>query len=317
MAHILSFGRWLVCLMLLAALPLRAEYPTDIITTANPLSRNPKEQVSDLNKIISDQDRYQLNLELSSLDYDTGVEAIVVILLRYDREHHDSARDFAYQLFNYWGIGSAETGRGLLLVLFVDEDYREVAIEVGTGLEEVLPDELAAQIIREHMLPHFSDGHYAAGLNAGMAAIRETFDGMTPLPADERRRRAQILYADEPPPLSFKDSVLLLAVALAGGALYFGLRHFLTVYKTGTGKRKMLAAFWLLLLAVPSIIVSPLLLIIWWLHRMSNKLPSPNRNSSNNNDDDDDYRYGPYSDIDHYRDSRRGGSDGGGASDRF
>jgi uncharacterized protein len=54
-------------------------------------------------------------------------------------------------------------------------------IEVGYGLEGAVPDALAKRIIAEQMTPHFRDGDYAGGLNAGIDALAKLIDG-EPLP---------------------------------------------------------------------------------------------------------------------------------------
>jgi uncharacterized protein len=63
----------------------------------------------------------------------------------------------------------------------VAKDDRRMRIEVGYGLEGAVPDALAKRIIAEQMTPHFRDGDYAGGLNAGIDALAKLIDG-EPLP---------------------------------------------------------------------------------------------------------------------------------------
>ncbi|HMK38496.1 MAG TPA: TPM domain-containing protein, partial [Bacteroidota bacterium] len=65
-------------------------------------------------------------------------------------------------------IGRKGKDNGVLLV--VARNDRKARIEVGYGLEGVLPDALAGQIIRHEIGPHFRQGDYC-GLRAGVEAI--------------------------------------------------------------------------------------------------------------------------------------------------
>jgi uncharacterized protein len=56
-------------------------------------------------------------------------------------------------------------------VLFVFIQDRQMFLEVGYGLEGVLPDALCKQITEFEIKPHFKTGDYAGGLTAGVNAI--------------------------------------------------------------------------------------------------------------------------------------------------
>ena len=59
--------------------------------------------------------------------------------------------DYAVRLFKEWGIGQAKQDNGVLVLVAPNE--REMRIEVGYGLEGILPDGLAGQIIRDELHP--------------------------------------------------------------------------------------------------------------------------------------------------------------------
>jgi uncharacterized protein len=67
------------------------------------------------------------------------------------------------------GIGQKAKDNGVLVV--VSRDDRKVRIEVGYGLEGVLPDAICARIIRLEMTPRFREGSYDDGVTAGVEAI--------------------------------------------------------------------------------------------------------------------------------------------------
>jgi uncharacterized protein len=54
-------------------------------------------------------------------------------------------------------------------------------IEVGYGLEGALNDATAKRIVSEVIVPHFRQGDYYAGIDAGLAAIQRVIEG-EPLP---------------------------------------------------------------------------------------------------------------------------------------
>jgi uncharacterized protein len=80
--------------------------------------------------------------------------------------------DVAVELFAAWGIGKKGTDEGVLLL--VAQKERKLRIEVGYGLEGTIPDGLAGEIIRNTITPHFREGRFAEGIEAGVAQIVET-----------------------------------------------------------------------------------------------------------------------------------------------
>jgi uncharacterized protein len=59
----------------------------------------------------------------------------------------------------------------VIVLLFVRD--RRARLEVGYGLEPVIPDAVAGRIIREVMAPRFREGRYASGLDEAVAALYE------------------------------------------------------------------------------------------------------------------------------------------------
>jgi uncharacterized protein len=95
----------------------------------------------------------------------------------------------ANRMFNDWGIGDARTSRGVLLLIAPAE--RKLRIEVGCGLETVLPNEVAAGIIREAIRPRFSDSDFEAGTSAGVEALMTRIEtaNVAPGPVSARCRQ--------------------------------------------------------------------------------------------------------------------------------
>ena len=130
--------------------------------------------VSDPDGYLSDSAEWFINDALGSIRDQADVFVVTLMSIGGDEPKH-----FATALFNYWGIGDAETDNGVLL-LFV-EDQRALEFETGYGAESVLTDARCAQIFNKTIVPYFKEGHYEGGLCAGVIDIVEVYDGAVPM----------------------------------------------------------------------------------------------------------------------------------------
>lgn len=94
-----------------------------------------------------------------ALSQQIGAELAVITVDNLDGR---DAADYAAHLFERLKPGRAAQDNGVL-ILFARQE-RRVQIEVGYGLEAVLPDALAGQLLDQHAVPHFKTGDYARGL---------------------------------------------------------------------------------------------------------------------------------------------------------
>src|SRR5690606_130150 len=83
--------------------------------------------------------------------------------------------DYTFQVAEKSKIGQADKDNGVLLLMAVED--RRVRIEVGEGLEGVLPDALCGQIIRNEIAPRFRQQNYEAGIQAAVASIIQAIGG--------------------------------------------------------------------------------------------------------------------------------------------
>ena len=79
--------------------------------------------------------------------------------------------DFAERLFKRFGIGEKGKDNGLLLLL--SRDDRAVRFEVGYGLEGVIPDARAGQLLDDFAVPFLAKDEYGRGLYAAAKAAAE------------------------------------------------------------------------------------------------------------------------------------------------
>ena len=142
--------------------------------------------VSDPADAIDEADESALNQRIGYLRDSLDVEIAVVVLPTIDGDKYGSAREFANELFNTWGIGKKETDRGLLILLITNEDNREITFEVGYGLEGELTDGLCKLIQKRRMIPPMKEGRYGEGLLAGLEEVRKILTGESTLEADAK-----------------------------------------------------------------------------------------------------------------------------------
>src|SRR5688500_2615874 len=83
--------------------------------------------------------------------------------------------DYTFRVAEAWKLGQAETDNGILLFVAVQD--RKVRIEVGEGLEGVVPDAIANQIIRNEIAPNFRQDNYEGGIRAATLAIINAIGG--------------------------------------------------------------------------------------------------------------------------------------------
>jgi len=107
--------------------------------------------------------------DLAALEAATTDQFVVVTVASLDGEAIES---LGLRLGTGWGIGRARINNGVLLIVAPSE--RKVRIEVGCGLEGLLTDERARQIIDADLLPQFGEGRFEQGIQRGVAAITAT-----------------------------------------------------------------------------------------------------------------------------------------------
>jgi uncharacterized protein len=91
--------------------------------------------------------------------------------------------EYSIRVAEAWKAGHAGLDDGLILTVAPNE--RQVRIEVGYGLEGVVPDAVAARIIREAILPAFREGDLEGGVVAGVELLERAARGEV-IPAELR-----------------------------------------------------------------------------------------------------------------------------------
>jgi uncharacterized protein len=121
--------------------------------------------VSDFARVLDADSKTRLEQYCERLEKATGVQVAVVTIESLDGE---PLEDFANALARHWGVGQRGSNEGLLVLAAMRD--RKLRIEVGYGLEPVLPDGKVGGIARA-MREQFRQGEYGAGLLRGVQRL--------------------------------------------------------------------------------------------------------------------------------------------------
>ncbi len=145
-----------------AALPVRA-HAADGLPPFPPAGK----RLTDLAKAINAPEQTKLIGKLKEIEEKTGAQVAVLVV---ETTQPLAMEEYAIRVFDVWKLGQANINNGLLVLVATAD--KKVRIEVGRGLEGVIPDAQAKRIIDEAMVPPFRQGKYAAGINAGLDRIQ-------------------------------------------------------------------------------------------------------------------------------------------------
>jgi uncharacterized protein len=163
-------------------------------------------RVTDLTGTLSPSQRDALERELRDFETRKGSQIAVLIV---PTTQPEVIEQYALRVAETWKLGRKGIDDGALLL--VAKDDRALRIEVGYGLEGVIPDAVANRIIDEIIVPFFKQGDFYGGIQAGVGRLIRLVDG-EPLPPPQARDRSWSGIADLLP-------VAFIAVMIGGGFL--------------------------------------------------------------------------------------------------
>lgn len=162
---------------LLAALVLLAPWAAVADVAIPPL----KARVTDLTATLSQSQQADLEQRLAAFEQRKGSQIAVLLV---PTTQPESVEQYAVRVEESWKLGRKGIDDGVLVL--VAKDDHKLWIEVGYGLEGVLPDAIAKRIIEEEMVPRFKQGDFYGGISAGVERIIKVIDG-EPLPPPKTR----------------------------------------------------------------------------------------------------------------------------------
>lgn len=159
-----------VCLLLVLSAPLwGAEIP------------KLRGSVNDYADVLSPDEEKKIQDFLLGQERKTTNQIVILTVKSLDG---DTIEGFAEKVFQTWKLGQKGKDNGVLIVLATKE--RKMRIEVGHGLEGILPDAIASRIIRDEMTPKFKAKDFSGGFMAAAVAIDRAIAGE--FQAEEKRK---------------------------------------------------------------------------------------------------------------------------------
>ncbi|MBI5199653.1 MAG: TPM domain-containing protein [Nitrospirae bacterium] len=147
--------------------------------------------VNDFAKVIDTEWKGKIDSLIKELEAKTTAEIAVVTID--NLSPYSTIEEYAEALFSEWKIGKAKEDNGVLILVSIKE--RKIRIETGYGIEPIIPDGVAGEIIRNEIAPSFKGGRYGEGLYRGTYAIAEriakkkgiTLEGRPPIRSEKIR----------------------------------------------------------------------------------------------------------------------------------
>lgn len=184
-------------------------------------------RVTDLSGSLSAEQRAGIEQKLAALEAAKGSQLAVLLL---PSTQPETIEQYGIRVAEAWRLGRKGVDDGALLLIAKDD--RTLRIEVGYGLEGVIPDAVAKRVIEEIILPRFKQGDFAGGIEAGVDTLIKLVEG-EPLPEPTPRRATGIDLLEGALPLAmlfiFVVGGLLRAIfgrflgaSAAGGVAFFG-----------------------------------------------------------------------------------------------
>jgi uncharacterized protein len=164
--------------------------------------------VTDVAGILTPDQSAALDAKLRAFEQAKGSQVAVLVV---PTTQPEEIEQYAIRVAEAWKLGREGVDDGALLLVAVQD--RRVRIEVGYGLEGVLPDATANRIIDEVIVPAFRGGDYYGGISTGVDRMLRIVEG-EPLPEPERRSPAEGV------PGLFQSLPFLFVLALFGGSIF-------------------------------------------------------------------------------------------------
>jgi uncharacterized protein len=126
----------------------------------------PTGYINDFAGVLSPEMKSQLEALSTEVKEKTGAEVAVAIVKSLDGEPVEA---YANQLAEQWGVGD-ENDRGALLLLAIQD--RGLRLEVGYGLESILTDGMAGEVL-DQVTPYLGRGDFDGGVRVGVARVAQ------------------------------------------------------------------------------------------------------------------------------------------------
>jgi len=147
------------------------------LSAAEHIPPAPPRYFNDYAGVVSRPVADQLNTRLEQFERESSDQLLVVLYPK--MESDSSVEDYTVRVAQAWHAGQQGKNNGAVLFAFMQE--HKLYLQVGYGLEPVLPDATAKRIIEEEIVPRFRardiDGGMTAAVGAMIAATKGEYKG--------------------------------------------------------------------------------------------------------------------------------------------
>lgn len=171
----------------------------------------------------------ELNTRLEQLERESSTQLLVVIYPK--MESDSSVEDYTVRVAQAWRVGQQDKNNGAVLFSFMQD--RQLYLQVGYGLEGVLPDAVAKRIIEREIVPRFRAGDINGGMTAAVNAMIAATKG-------EHRGTGRTQAEQRNPAVSGKKGGTVFGIV--GLAFFFGVAVLL-IYLIRRGLRQQPTVF--------------------------------------------------------------------------
>lgn len=140
-------------------------------------------RVTDLTGTLTAGQQAELEQRLTAFEQRKGAQVALLIV---PTTAPETIEQYSIRVAETWKLGRAKPDDGVLLLVALQD--HALRIEVGYGLEGVIPDAIARRVIDDTIKPLFRQGDIFGGVSAGLTQIMKLVDG-EPLPPPDRSWR--------------------------------------------------------------------------------------------------------------------------------
>jgi uncharacterized protein len=151
--------------------PLVLVWAAILYGAETPIPETPAQWVTDTANFLSAEAVRNMNARLSQYQQATGHQLIVYIA---PTTGDTPIEDWAVRAFAKWKLGRKGLDDGL--AVFIMPQDRKIRIEVGYGLEPVIPDAIASRVINEVMVPRIQAGQPDEAVTSAIDSLTRVID---------------------------------------------------------------------------------------------------------------------------------------------
>ena len=135
----------------------KIEYPLD-----------PIDWVNDFEHLFTNSEIYVLDSMISTFEKQTTIE-IAILTVDSSFVKPEEFDNMVTTMARIWGVGKKDKNNGL--IIGISATLRKIRISTGLGIEKILSDVEAKNIIEEIIIPEFKNANFYQGIKNALIAI--------------------------------------------------------------------------------------------------------------------------------------------------